>query len=249
MKKEINSKSKRKWVAGGLAAFASIALLTTGFATWVVGNTSLKGEGMVTVDVDTAVNKNIEFTATIDDAQIKLGETSSETGDNKFVKTDGPVDGDLKISFSALKIVYGRDSGFNPANQKLKFSIDANKTVNAPAEDPFGRTESGLTYIEAPTEVSLSEASVGSDERPGTGSYTYTFAKLSFSFRWGTFFGTEGKSPLEFYNSKFDAESNAVAKTSENAQKVVDELNAMHDAFKSPNNTIKLKLEIVDAAA
>ena len=104
MKKEINSKSKRKWVAGGLAAFASIALLTTGFATWVVGNTSLKDEETVTVNVDTAVNKNIEFTATIDDAEIKLGEKSSVTGD-EFVKTEDPVDGDLEISFSELKIV------------------------------------------------------------------------------------------------------------------------------------------------
>lgn len=240
MKKEINSKSKRKWVAGGLAAFASIALLTTGFATWVVGNTSLKGEGTVTVDVDTAVNKNIEFTATLSDAEIKLGETTPVTGDSKFVKTEEAVDGDLTISFSKLKIVYGRDSGFDPTTKKLKFSIEANKTVNAPAEDPFGRSESGLTYIEAPTEVSLSEASVGSDERPGTGSYTYTFNTLSFSFRWGTFFGST--SPLEFYNSKFDA--NSSLKTSGNAQKVVDELNAMKTAFAEPNNTIKLKLEI-----
>lgn len=245
MKKEINSKSKRKWVAGGLAAFASIALLTTGFATWVVGNTSLKGEGMVTVDVDTAVNKNIEFTATLSDAEIKLGETTPVTGDDKFVKTDETVDGDLTIKFSTLKIVYGRDTTFNPANQKLKFSIETNKTVNPSEGDPFGRNGSGLTYIEAPTEVSLSEASVGSDNRPATGSYTYTFAKVEFSFNWGTFFGST--SPLKFYNSKFDEDTSL--KTSENAQKVVDELTAMQNAFKSPNNTIKLKLEIVDAAA
>ena len=37
MKKEINSKSRRRWIMGGLAAFASVALLTTGFAVWVVG--------------------------------------------------------------------------------------------------------------------------------------------------------------------------------------------------------------------
>ena len=240
MKKEINSKSKRKWVAGGLAAFASIALLTTGFATWVVGNTSLKDDEMVTVDVDTAVNKNIEFTATINDAKIKLGEKKSVTGD-KFLKTEAPVDGDLEISFSELKIVYGKDSGIDPANRKLKFSIENNKTVDVPEGDPFGRSGK-LSYIEAPIEASLSEPSVGSDNRSGTGSYTYTFNNKTFSFRWGTFFGTEGKSPLEFYNSKFDAKDSL--KTSGNAQKVVDELNAMNAAFAAPNNTIKLKLEI-----
>lgn len=241
MKKEINSKSKRKWVAGGLAAFASIALLTTGFATWVVGNTSLEGNGTVTVDVDTAVNKNIEFTATIDDAEIKLGETTPVTDPKKFVKTEASVNGDLTISFSTLKIVYGRNSEFNPATKKLKFSIENNKTVDVPEGDPFDRSGK-LSYIEAPTEVSLSDLSVGSADTPDTGSFTYTFTKKSFSFRWGTFFGTEGKSPLEFYNSKFDAKESL--KTSENAQKVVNELDAMKTAFKDPNNTIKLKLEI-----
>ena len=245
MKKEINSKSKRKWVAGGLAAFASIALLTTGFATWVVGNTSLEGNGMVTVGVDTAVNKNIEFTATIDDAKIKLGEKKSVTGD-EFVKTENPVDGDLEISFSELKIVYGRDSKFDPKTKKLKFSIEGNKTVDVPEVDTFGRSGT-LSYIEAPIEVSLSESSVGSADTPATGSYTYTFNNKTFSFRWGTFFGTEGKSPLEFYNSKFNADSSL--KTSGNAQKVVDELNAMKTAFAEPNSTIKLKLEIVAATA
>ncbi|MDD6845960.1 MAG: hypothetical protein PUE07_00315, partial [bacterium] len=174
---------------------------------------------------------------------IKLGETSSVTG-NEFVKTEDPVDGDLEISFSELKIVYGRDSGFDPKTKKLKFSIESNKTVDVPEVDTFGRSGK-LSYIEAPIEVSLNEASVGSANTPTTGSFTYTFTKKNFSFRWGTFFGTEGKSPLEFYNSKFDA--NDSLKTSENAQKVVDELTAMKTAFASPNNTIKLKLEIVNA--
>ena len=61
MKKEINSKSKRKWVAGGLAVFASIALLTTGFATWVVGRQETNKDAQVNVTVDTAENKTLTF--------------------------------------------------------------------------------------------------------------------------------------------------------------------------------------------
>ena len=64
MKKEINSKSRRKWIRGGLAGFASVALLTTGFAVWVVGVQKDKANGDVKVNVDTAQNANITFTAT-----------------------------------------------------------------------------------------------------------------------------------------------------------------------------------------
>ena len=61
MKKEINSKSRRKWIRGGLAAFASVALLTTGFAVWVVGSAKTENKNDVTVKVDTAVNESISF--------------------------------------------------------------------------------------------------------------------------------------------------------------------------------------------
>ena len=58
MKKEINSKSRRKWIMGGLAAFASVALLTTGFAVWVVGSQKMSDKGDVSVTVDTGAPKN-----------------------------------------------------------------------------------------------------------------------------------------------------------------------------------------------
>ena len=59
MKKEINSKSRRKWIRGGLAAFASVALLTTGFAVWVVGVSNKDASEDLKVNVDTAANKSI----------------------------------------------------------------------------------------------------------------------------------------------------------------------------------------------
>ena len=65
MRKEINSKSKRKWVAGGLAAFASVALLTTGFATWVVINNNVTDSKDIGVTVDTASNESVDFTMTL----------------------------------------------------------------------------------------------------------------------------------------------------------------------------------------
>ena len=65
MKKEINSKSRRKWIMGGLAAFASVALLTTGFAVWVVGVNQAQNGTDVKLKVDTAQNSSIFFSATL----------------------------------------------------------------------------------------------------------------------------------------------------------------------------------------
>ena len=79
MKKELNSKSKRKWIIGGLAAFTSISLLTTGFAIWVVGVNSTESNNDVTVTVDTAQNKSIVFTMTLG-GSIQLKESAVSNG-------------------------------------------------------------------------------------------------------------------------------------------------------------------------
>ena len=241
MKKEINSKSKRKWVAGGLAAFASIALLTTGFATWVVGTTTIEDNKEIGVTVDTAKNVNVEFIAELQSGEsIKLAETSNSASSTDFVKADENPSGDLKITFTTLKISFGAEADFDVTGKKLKFSITDNIKVSAPSADVFGRLGTDLAYIEAPEAVDLDSNGTTATVNGVT---TYTFTTVSFDFKWGTFFGTEGKSPLEFYNSKFNAESSSVAKTSANAQKVVDELKAMHNAY-ATKNKIKLHLEI-----
>ena len=244
MKKEINSKSKRKWVAGGLAAFASIALLTTGFATWVVGTTKTEDNKEIGVTVDTAKNVNVEFIAELQSGEsIRLAETSnSSSPSTDFVKADEEPSGDLKITFTTLKISFGAQSDFAVTGKKLKFSITNNIEVSAPSADVFGRKGTELTYIEAPEAIDLNETN-GKSTTDANGVITYTFKTVSFDFRWGTFFGTEGQSPLEFYNSKFNADPNPVAKTSANAQKVVDELNGMRDAY-AAKNKIELHLEI-----
>ena len=55
MKKSIKKSSRRKWVVGGVAFFGSIALLTTGFATWVIGASNTKDDmNNTNVTVDTA---------------------------------------------------------------------------------------------------------------------------------------------------------------------------------------------------
>ena len=67
MKKSIKKSSRRKWVVGGVAFFGSIALLTTGFATWVVGVNESSDDGEVTIGVDAVDNKSVIFTVDVDE--------------------------------------------------------------------------------------------------------------------------------------------------------------------------------------
>ncbi len=257
MRKEMNSKSKRKWVAGGLAAFASVALLTTGFATWVVGNsmTSSEQDGLK-VNVDTAKNASIELIATLLDDSVKFSETDAVGGD-KFVQSDA-TDGDLDITFDELKIVYGTQSGFNPelATYKLQFTlvqindVDAatnNAVVYSSSTDIFGR-DGSKTYIEAPEAVNLNNPSVGASGSESSGTKTYTFTQKTFSFRWGSAF--ENKSPCTYYNEKFDAESGAPAKNAANAAIVYNELTDMKTKLNpvvegNAPGSLKLRVEVV----
>ena len=250
MRKEMNSKSKRKWVAGGLAAFASVALLTTGFATWVVGtqNKSVDINGTI-VNIDTAKNESIELSMPIDSPTLYFAETKKPDVGG-FVQLEGAATGDLTLDFTHIKVTYGSDSGFTPANYKLHFSIVSIVKSEISVENKmtlagevFGRTAGDYTYFEVPDDIPLTdgESGKGSITSVSGTANVYTFTSPSVSFKWGTAFG--GESPATFYNNYFN--SNTDEKTVANAEIVRNELTAMHDALDGA--TINLKAELVTA--
>lgn len=64
MKKDLKSKSKRKWIVGGVLLFGGVALLTTGFATWVIGVNQTKQNLGTNVTVEGTVNESVKLTVT-----------------------------------------------------------------------------------------------------------------------------------------------------------------------------------------
>ena len=249
MRKEMNSKSKRKWVAGGLAAFASVALLTTGFATWIVGTQKLDASiDGTTVNVDTAKNESIELTMTIQDVNKKLvfAETSpTESGD--FVRFDNDIVGDLTLEFDDISITYGSDSAFNRVAKKLEFSItsiknggeEVKETANTVNLSTFDRSGE-CSYFAVPAPIALTDEN-GSETTVSGSATKYTLTNKNISFTWGTAFG--GKTPAKFYNDYFTAHPEY--KTAENAEIVRNELIAMKTALDGA--TINLKAAIVNA--
>lgn len=264
MKKEINSKSRRKWIRGGLAAFASVALLTTGFAVWVVGVQKDKVNGDIGVTVDTAQNESVLFDATLaaDDNSIILSEPKEVT--SGFVKNSGEKKEDLTVTFSKFEISVGQAVVNNFNQLKLSLITDPDETNGGKFDNvEFADNKAGTakldatltreqrptkdaTYFDLVTETidlptTNGAASTSSQElafsRTTTGSVVkYELAiKTVELFKWGTFFNS--KSPCTFYNTVLANEQ-----TPENADKVQGELDDM--AKKYENKKICLHMEL-----
>ena len=273
MRKEINSKSRRKWIMGGLAAFASVALLTTGFAVWVVGVTQTGKDGDVKIDVDTARNDNVTFEVTLSDNKIALQEpktdVSSDEHKNDFVKIENNGNEDQKtdfeISFSKFEITMPK----NRYDQvKISFSTadDANKIVdNAVAtdgdqfkdDDTFkDKCTNRKTYFDLKDNqndvvtwnlTGDNSLFTGRDSNSGTTTYTLTNMSSITMFQWGSFFGS--KAPSEFYNKTLLSEK--ANQTTENAEKVKKELDSMYNKYvKKDTGTevqVRLHFELVNS--
>ncbi len=203
MKKELRSKSKRKWIVGGAAFFGAAALLTTGFATWIVGVSNTEVDGTISVAVDTATNKSVNLAVTLTDSAIKLAETEAHTASaGEIISTSADVDGDLEIS-GTITLSYGKDFEISSYSKlALSFPTDAgveyiNGAVAATAENTFydAETRTGKAYISLPTEIDLTAEIEAATELNGTKTATKDF---TLTISWGEFFG--GASPLSYYN-------------------------------------------------
>ena len=250
MKKSIKKSSRRKWVVGGIAFFGSIALLTTGFATWVVGVQNTTDEGDVTVTVETTENNYVNLEMTLSDSAITLGETDAiEAGEGVIVSTSDSVGGDLAIKFSKITIEIGNN--VSSKYDTLEFSIVSEN--NLVEEGSFGTDirptlESDWTYLTAPTSIKFTEGgtfTLVEDGAANTKKYSLAASDgLGVSFTWGSFFGNV--SPATFYNSKYNLLDDNL---SDSIQKINKEMSDMSTAFASPNNVLKLQAKLVDSTA
>ncbi len=246
MKKEINSKSRRKWIMGGLAAFASVALLTTGFAVWVVGVQETNKDADINVKVDTASNESLYFNIALSDDNILLAEDKVVDGADVFVKAkDGEGENAIKVSsnplqitFSEIKVQYGKNSSLKPT--KIAFSLDAaSEAMVTTTNNQLGslRTGESWKYINKPSDIVLPTSTDSTNYKTdASGNVIVTMAGVTADFTWGDYFGGKNASPCDFYNSKFNKTANNM--TYDNSLLVQNELDAMAKAFES--GTIKL---------
>lgn len=239
MRKELKSKSRRKWLLGGSLAFASVALLTTGFATWVIGTQKTSGDGQVHIGVDTAKDNSVELTFNLDenDNGIFVSEGVGNSNSNLTIERDeadtvSKPDWDIKIK--DLNIVVG-DTFYNSIKGKdLKIVFELQKDVtedkNSVTEDKVGvRTGSSWNYIT----LKKKEFIVNLPDSYPAGGKIYDINDTpnnpdkTFSFDWGDYF--EGKAPSDFYKGKEESKGSQTLR--EYYQKALQELQAMKTAL------------------
>lgn len=204
MRKELKSKSRRKWLLGGSLAFASVALLTTGFATWVIGTTKTSGDGEVHIGADTAKDNSVELTFNLDtDNKIFVSEAVGDTNPNLKIErgeSEADTEPDWTIKIKDLNVVVGETFYESLKGKDLKIVFELQKGVetdnNSVTDDKVGvRTGSPWNYIK----LAKSEFSVTlPDAYPAGGKiYDISDTDKTFSFDWGSYF--DGKAPSEFY--------------------------------------------------
>lgn len=261
MKKTIVSASMRKWIVGGSIFFGGTALLTTGFATWLVGATQTAESKDINVTVDTATNDSVILEVTLsDDAAIRLVEPAAIT--TGLVKTStGANDVDpkgLEITFSKITATWGQEYG--GPKEGVKFSLPVatdtdvtnigDNTANfvtdvADLIDKRELVNSATTYsyIEAPVALNFAtdlehENCVAITENNMLG---YVYTNLTVEFTWGSFFGDGNVSPATYYNGIY-ANTSLSEKVAASGN-VSAELNAMHNAL--DGKTLVLKMELI----
>lgn len=247
MRKELKSKSRRKWLLGGSLAFASVALLTTGFATWVIGIQKTSGDGQLNIGVDTAEDNSVELTFSLTEDKIFVAEDVENSNPNLTIKRKTGTDRepDWNITIKDLNIVVGKtfyDSlkakKVDEKDLDLKIVFELQKDVaddkNSVTKDKDlvgvrgEQTESSWKYIEL---VKNEFTFTLPDSYPAGGKIydiNDTPDNKTFSFTWGSYFN--GDAPSKFYQ---DNEKNKGSQTTlrEYYQKALQELQAMNTAL------------------
>ena len=241
--KQVLKSTKRKYLVGGIAAFAGVALLTTGVATWVIGaNSTAQKDVTVTVDGKQNNSASIEIGEVV--SPLKIGE--KENVNSGFVQVTDAAAGNMKVTLS--NVTYSYSSSFTSTGVAIKFSIDYGYNSGGAATSSLGNlvTESKIgdkrttekdgksnnknaadswQYIAAPENATGLET--GADT-------THTISSLVIEFKWGSFF--DGKTPSSYYNG-------LSLSTVADAKSVEEELDAMGKALTS----IRLTAELVQA--
>lgn len=257
MKRELNSRSRRKWVVGGALVFGSVALLTTGFATWVIGATQAASEDDVNLSVDTINDGSYIVTATISD--MKVGEQANVSEGSIMTVTDS-LPSNLKATLDSVVVTVGKGSSARPGSTiavslpttKLDESTPSGKeflnvgTLYANTNNKTGLHDGAtLTYLTfADQDISVganaSSAWYWNESEDGNNK-VYTLTKgtaetmPTVSFAWGSYF--EEKAPSAYYNAAGDLLTTAAQKA-ELATKAKIEMETMETALTGKTITL-----------
>ena len=199
MKKDLKSKSKRKWIVGGVLLFGGVALLTTGFATWAIGVNQTKQNLGTNVSVQGTVNESVKLTITPVDMSINVSEKHSLGSNEIFYTKENAAETDFTVKVN-VKLEIGADYYENNLSRinKIQFTfIDSwgESTPEGYNSDKDKTTARKIT-------VSSESPSVGKTHKAGD--YEYITISTSSSLTIPTLneghtdIASEAANPVEF---------------------------------------------------
>lgn len=229
MRKKVMSTSKRKWIVSGLLGFGAVALLTTGFATWVVGVNKSNTTIDPSTKVDGTVNKMVSLTVKFesgDDKDVSISE-NSPAGEDKFISNPEGAETDFTVK-PHIKIEVGKSLNQLPSG--IEFKLGYKELM-----DTTFKLATGETHPDTP--VDSNKVVLGTDTKTHkAGSYEYfkidakaniTLPLLSSDSDWinasseGTIKTYTGKSPATNGWTVTET-SNSYTYSSNNAIKLFD---------------------------
>ena len=236
MKKKLKNSSFRKAVINGVLIFGGVALLTTGFATWIIGATTTQVDGTTNVTVATARTNNIVLEVELTENAVSISTLTVGSG---VPENERPT----KITI-----------GFNPgAEGGVSYTDpdDGTKNNNVKVDQETNiRKIATYTYLDIATSEYVLPESDGTEgdftmaTDGETGDITYTAKSLNITlFKWGSFF--DGKTPSEFYNDLYTGEYSEVDEgnfagkqiqnNTDDINLVKGEFDTLHQAFNEKN--------------
>ena len=237
MPKNNKSVGRKKWIAGGIIGFASVTLIATGFATWVIGNQIKEDKDNVTVAVDTARNDSVTLAVNLTEKALFLGGKDTSGADSSITSSVVTLgddassrNEDLTVT-ATITVTAGADYVNNlvESGVTVTFAFDATSTGKVTTSDDKLniRDEESFTYLEAPAAVTIAkdDFEVQSD---GTYLATLSGQTLTLTFTWGSYF--DALNPMTYYNGLFQ-DGTLSAANAAHLQGVIDELNQMNAAI------------------
>lgn len=244
---------KSKLVLFSVIGLAAISIGTVGFATWMVGVQKKEETLTINASVDNTLNNSIYLEAEITNKDVVIAESAEHVKSEDTPSTDivfaSKKDGEaftvnenaLKFSFSKLQFSKGTSVAF-PTQLKLELIASDNNTVQSEG-NLTGRTSTApWTYLKLQKTIDLSESMYTLDSSVTDKSYnTYKLSQTTYSLEWGTFFGNEGKSPVQYYNALAATGNRSVADLFELSDKVYSEISTMKSTL-TGNLTVKVSI-------
>lgn len=244
---------KSKLVLFSVIGLAAISIGTVGFATWMVGVQKKEETLTISASVDNTLNNSIYLEAEITNKDVIVAESAEHVKSKDTPSTDivfaSKKDGEaftvnenaLKFTFSKLQFSKGTSVAF-PTQLKLELQTSANNTVSSTGNLTGRVGAESWTYLKLDKTIGITSSMYTRDETVTDKSYeTYKFSTITYSFEWGTFFGNDGKSPVQYYNALAATGNRSVADLFELSDKVYSEISTMKSTL-TGNLTVKVSI-------